>query len=447
VAERQKSIGRRWLWALAGVGGVQLVVFALVVGPWLFTRYPRHGLTAEQELKAKNDVRTTLVQALGGLAVAGGLVITYRTFRHNRIEQEQRRVEQDRLFELTRAEQAERRAEQDRTYRLNVAAQVNDTYTRAVEQLGHEEAPVRLGAMYSLERLAQENVDLRQTVVNVLCAYLRMPYVLPGSEIPAGSDLSPGYELQVRQTAQRLLADHLRCPEGLLQAARDASRRGVDPVPWDPGGEPSDQMVQIGQGLLHPGVAAQHLEPTVNETFWPGISLDLTGAALVDFAPRDASVVRAIFAEAIFVGPAFFVWAAFTDGANFFEANFTTFASFIDGRLHNADFRGATFGGEAWFDRATFTGAGRLGAAFNHDTRFELASFDVKPDFRLATFSGSTEFGGARVLNLVHDPNVVGDDPRLLWPGGWTLRPDPKNPTEGTLVRTDDGGDAPARST
>ena len=55
-----------------------LIVFALVIGPWLFTRHPPGTLTSEQELKARNDVRTTLVQALAGLAVAGGLVVTYR---------------------------------------------------------------------------------------------------------------------------------------------------------------------------------------------------------------------------------------------------------------------------------------------------------------------------------------------------------------------------------
>jgi hypothetical protein len=53
---------------------------------------------------------------------------------------------------------------------------ITELYTNAVEQLGHEKAPVRLGALYSLERLAQDNPVHRQTVVDVVCAYLRMPY-------------------------------------------------------------------------------------------------------------------------------------------------------------------------------------------------------------------------------------------------------------------------------
>ncbi len=97
------------LWALAGVAAAGLVLFVLWWGPWLFTRHSRSDLTGVEALKAENDVRTTLVQTVGGLALAGGLVFTYRT------------------------------------YKLNQSQQVTEAYTKAVEQLGHDEAPVRLG--------------------------------------------------------------------------------------------------------------------------------------------------------------------------------------------------------------------------------------------------------------------------------------------------------------
>jgi hypothetical protein len=154
MAMRLQRIPKWLLWALAGAATVVLVLFVLWGGPWLFTLHPHQGLTAEQELKAKNDVRTTLVQAVAGLAVASGAIVTYRTFGHTRLEQ-------------------------DRAYQLNQSQQVTETYAKAVEQLGHDEAPVRLGAMYSLERLAQDNPPRRQTIVDVLCAYLRMPYTPP----------------------------------------------------------------------------------------------------------------------------------------------------------------------------------------------------------------------------------------------------------------------------
>ena len=46
---------------------------------------------------------------------------------------------------------------------------VTDLYTKAVEQLGHAEAAVRLGGLYALERVAQYNVRQRQPIINV-CA-------------------------------------------------------------------------------------------------------------------------------------------------------------------------------------------------------------------------------------------------------------------------------------
>src|SRR3954451_14988723 len=203
------------LWALAGVATAGLVLFVLWGGPWLFTRHPSSDLTDSEALKAQNDVRTTLVQTVAGLAVAAGAVVTYRTFRQNQLDQ------------------ASRHDREERTYKLNESQQVTDTYTKAVEQLGHDQAPVRLGAMYSLERLAQDNPPRRQTIVDVLCAYLRMPYspsplgesaadhgngASTGTARPATASAprhDPAQELQVRQTAQGILADHLRRPVGI----------------------------------------------------------------------------------------------------------------------------------------------------------------------------------------------------------------------------------------
>src|SRR4051812_41495706 len=118
---------RYLLWALAGAAPIVLVLWG---GPWLFTRHPRSHPTDGETLKAENDVRATLVQAVAGLAVASGAIVTYHAFRHTRLEQ-------------------------DRAYKLSQSQQVTESYAKAVEQLGHAEAPVRLGAMYSLERLAQ----------------------------------------------------------------------------------------------------------------------------------------------------------------------------------------------------------------------------------------------------------------------------------------------------
>ncbi|MBB5856491.1 hypothetical protein ACFQ05_26765 [Amycolatopsis umgeniensis] len=59
---------------------------------------------------------------------------------------------------------------------------VTELYTKAADQLGSAEAPVRLAGLYALERLAHNNPGQRQSIVNVICAYLRMPFTPPGSK-------------------------------------------------------------------------------------------------------------------------------------------------------------------------------------------------------------------------------------------------------------------------
>ncbi|MFI6182470.1 pentapeptide repeat-containing protein [Nonomuraea sp. NPDC051191] len=139
----------------------------------------------------------------------------------------------------------------------------------------------------------------------------------------AGRD--PNEERQVRLTAQRFLTDHLRCYRRRWWQRRTA----------------------------------------VNPHYWPGISLDLTGAVLISFKLTSCRMHRAHFSEALFLG--------------------------------DADFRGATFTGDAWFSGATFTGT----VAFNTTTFTRSADFKearftgVHVFFNGATFTGEATFNGA----------------------------------------------------
>ena len=99
-----------------------------------------------------------------------------------------------------------------------VEQRITEVYTHAVDQLGNEKAPVPLHALHALERLAQKNLDQRQTIVDVIRAYLRISYTPPDEKAPAEDSPAKAHtryehrrqELQVRLTAQRVLAAHLR---------------------------------------------------------------------------------------------------------------------------------------------------------------------------------------------------------------------------------------------
>ena len=68
---------------------------------------------------------------------------------------------------------------------------VNDTYVKAIEQLGHEKREVRLGAIYALERIARdaEDFDLHWSIMETLTAYIReRPAPKPPKETDAKGD-------------------------------------------------------------------------------------------------------------------------------------------------------------------------------------------------------------------------------------------------------------------
>ncbi|MCI2419658.1 pentapeptide repeat-containing protein [Saccharopolyspora sp. K220] len=171
------------------------------------------------------DPRTTGADALrtGGLA-AGSVVALYALWlndRRRRVEEqrqelETRRQELDRQrYALERQRQAleDRRTDQDRD------RAADERFARAVELLGNEADQVRVGAMHALAGLAGNHPEYTQTVLDVLCSYLRRPFDhpkwIPQETLSPNPDqwpeISPELEREryVRQTAQRLIRDLL----------------------------------------------------------------------------------------------------------------------------------------------------------------------------------------------------------------------------------------------
>jgi len=111
-------------------------------------------LTQAENLQAKNDVRQTLLQGLGGLSVLSGAALgVWLTLRQVQVTQE---------------------------------GQITDRLTRAVDQLGSAAVDVRVGGIYALERLARDSATDRGAVIEILTAFVRhrspWPPVEPGQD-------------------------------------------------------------------------------------------------------------------------------------------------------------------------------------------------------------------------------------------------------------------------
>lgn len=253
-----------WAVGLVGVAAVAVVLLWTILG----------GGEASTEL---NVIQTagSIVVGTGG---AAALLLTARKQRSTELDLRQK--------------------DHDATER-----RVTELYGSAADQLGSDKAAVRLAGLYALERLAQDNPPHRQTIVNLICAYLRMPF-----EPPAGrSD-----ELEVRQIAQVLLATHLRPAEG----AR----------------------------------------------FWADIEVNLSGATLVKFGLTNCVVRSALFHETVFADSAIFRGTEIRHSADFRHVRFHGLADFRRVTFGDDDrgFRGGVFEGEVDFGTttpATLTGA------------------------------------------------------------------------------------------
>jgi hypothetical protein len=140
----QRGSWVRWPLLAVVVGGLVLgcvLVFPRLLYPPLTTtelqargvRDPKDQVQLQDgRLKLQNDVRTTLLQALGGAVVAAGAYVTWKQLQHNI--------------------QSSREA-----HDLERQGQITERFTRAIDQLGNDkgQVDVTLGGIYALELLTE----------------------------------------------------------------------------------------------------------------------------------------------------------------------------------------------------------------------------------------------------------------------------------------------------
>src|SRR5215472_6927650 len=110
----------------------------------------------------------------------------------------------------TRRDLKEQRDQLDRTLEEQRIRTVNERFATAAGQLGSDKPPaVRLAGVYAMAGLADDWPENRQTCVDVLCAYLRMPYEPdPGQDAPAPEQLAFRASREVRHTVIRVTSAH-----------------------------------------------------------------------------------------------------------------------------------------------------------------------------------------------------------------------------------------------
>jgi len=218
-AHRRRAITRRQIAALIGGGvAVLAVVLWVCISVLPYRLYPDltdgdlvgldpvpRAERIEGQRRLQNDARTTALQGLAALLVlvgAGiGATVTMRQVRISREQMQAADKQAREQLEVTRQqiEAADKQAREQ----LGIAqqGQITERYTRAIDQLGHDQVDVRIGGIYALERIARDSPADRATIGEVLTAFIRVhapwPPSLPGQYV-ATAPIGRVSELSVR---------------------------------------------------------------------------------------------------------------------------------------------------------------------------------------------------------------------------------------------------------
>lgn len=258
---------------------------------------PRHVLTWDLDgrpvpvdyAKAVNDIRTSLLQGLAGLALLIGAVFTWRQ------------------------------------HQLSRSGQAGERFAAAVGHLGDANIDVRVGGIHALEALTVTMPSERDTVVDVLSAFARRHAHVPDEEratwpSPAGDSLrfkAPDVHAALRVLARRtprtgevVNLDRLAAPGARLAYAR------------------FDQVDLHYSDLRSTDLHKASLR-----------GADLTGSNLANARLTDATLLRADLRSILGHG-------LVAENADFRETDLTgadlTGARLSHARLDGADLRGAT---------------------------------------------------------------------------------------------------------
>ena len=168
-----------------------------------------HPHLPHAQLISLHDTVGVAQLVFASVAGAGALVALVVAYRRQRLAETTADLDRNRWEET---------AAHDRTRLLN------ERFTTIAGQLGDDQAAVRLAGVHAMAGLADDWEENRQTCVDVLCAYLRMPYGRePGGTAQAAEQLafSGNREVRIPSESDRLFrcnpiadSDRIRSPIG-----------------------------------------------------------------------------------------------------------------------------------------------------------------------------------------------------------------------------------------
>ena len=310
-------------------------------------------------LLAQSNLRLAFLYITGGAIAVMGLVETFRKNNNEKLKNDQDKEKNDR--DHLRQVRAERR----------------ERYTKAVEQLGSQEAPVRMGGVYTLVGLVDEWLEEKslsdderfkegQVIINNLCAYIRSPFTLTSYYDELSED-APSLEGIYKDKKEEFYVD-----KATLDSETDVRLSIIKEI---------HDRIQ-GPDKNTPGA-------------WSDFEYDFSGSTF--FYPID--LTNSYYAKPInFSGSTYQGWANFRGStyqsrADFSGSTYKEGADFSGSTYQWANFHGSTyqwanFRGSTYKEGADFSGSTYQWANFRGST-YQWADFS-RSTYQWANFTGST---------------------------------------------------------
>ena len=333
-------------------------------------------LSASPEVYQQTKFMARFEKAFPWLLVGGAALVLLETYRKNANDRAKANADikaalknQEHQAEVLKERKAERR----------------ERYTKAVEQLGNEKAPVRMGGVYTLiglvdEWLLDENLDYTekvregQVIVNNLCAYIRSPFIL-ASYYDELSEDKPSSEGIYKDNQQKFYTDKAEFKSEAdirLSIIKEIHSRLQSPEINTPGVWSDFEYDFSGSTFFYPvDLTNSYYKKPVN----------FSGSTYQDDADFESSTYQS---RADFSDSTYRCWADFRSSIYQSQANFSG-STYQDG----ATFNGSTYTGWANFNCSTY----REGAYFNYST-YQSEVYFNSSIYREGTYFNSSTYTG-----------------------------------------------------
>ena len=355
-------------------------------------------------LLAQSNLRLAFLYITGGAIAVMGLVETFRKNNNEKLKN-------------------------DREHLRQVRADRRERYTKAVEQLGSQEAPVRMGGVYTLVGLVDEWLEEEslsnderfkegQVIINNLCAYIRSPFTL-ASHYDELSEDAPSLEGIYKDKKEEFYVDKATLDSETdvrLSIIKEIHDRIQGPDKNTPGAWSDFEYDFSGSTFFYPiDLTNSYYAKPINfsgSTYKGGADFtgstykggaDFTDSTYKSWADFTDSTYqgRADFRGSTYEGRAYFIISIYEGEAYFTGSTYKDVADFIGSAYQGwADFRGSTYEGGAYFSHSTYEGGAYFtGSTYKSEADFTGSTYKSEADFSRSIFYSETYFGKGKYSN------------------------------------------------